>query len=364
MRRAEGRHFELVGWFDRQTLKKPNAPWFRSFTERMFDEDYGALTGEGKLLLSYIEMHAALVHRSIFPADPRWLFRQMPILDDLPRIETLEELARPRARSGLDVGWIRFCDPSGGPWPPPLPEIESPTPVENSEGAPTEKSREEIEQRIAEQSRAEKTAPGACARAKAAQRPIGGESREEGQESTEQVPEEAPGGRTEPAEAPQVPRVVTCDRPLPLPADLPDLPLGAEVPGGKGGIDAFRWQSGGRGPPATRMMGQCLPDCLRSVQDPLRDAWAEEVYRRLRLPWPADSARGKRDLGAFRGLYDRMIVERVPETVRVLVLDHDLAWAEKHGRGGGIRNRGAMFCEVHKKRLAHFLSITGPLAVE
>jgi len=131
--------------------------------------------------------------------------------------------------------------------------------------------------------------------------------------------------------------------------------MGAGISGG--GFDGERQ---GRGRPATRLLSQCLPEALRSVQDPLRDAWPKEVYRRLAFPWPIDSALAKREIGSFTGLYDEMIVRGIPERIRLIVLDHDLVWAEKNGRSKRHKKRGAMFCLIHNKRLAKYLAMMGP----
>jgi hypothetical protein len=188
---------------------------------------------------------------------------------------------------------------------------------------------------------------------------MGGESREEGQESTGQ-PEPPEQRIAEEAEGKPGPERVERGNTLPPISVHPPYPLGAEILRGSERCHDLVEQPPPWGRADARLLGRCVGTHLRDLMDPLCEEWVEGVYKRLRLPWPMDSPLGRQETGSFRSLYEKLMDGPLPQTLKRRILAHDLAWAEKEGWRKRNRKRGAVFCTVHNKRVRQYLLDMGP----
>ena len=104
------------------------------------------------------------------------------------------------------------------------------------------------------------------------------------------------------------------------------------------------------------LIGECLPEALKAMADPVKYAWLAELYRRLEFPYPMDSPVGRQEIGSFRSLYERLMAEPLAGQAKAEILAHDLDWARVNGRKRRNRKRGAVFCKVHNERVATYLA--------
>jgi hypothetical protein len=86
--------------------------------------------------------------------------------------------------------------------------------------------------------------------------------------------------------------------------------------------------------------------------------WVTGVFRALHLRCSPESLDGRRNLGAFGGLYDGLSgMRELPEEDRMRILAHDLADAQKIGgkADGPHRSNAKIFSAIHNNRVRKYL---------
>jgi len=141
---AKTQFFEIVNWRAAQpNMSGKNNPWFKLYTSLLDDDAFGGMDDSARVLTIGLWMYAARSGQHVFPADPKWLRRKIPMLNCDPDIEPL---LTARDDCGRPTPFLRYCD---------QPNAEQPA------GKPVAKKRaskkKQAEESRAEESRAEES---------------------------------------------------------------------------------------------------------------------------------------------------------------------------------------------------------------
>lgn len=82
---ADGSFLEIVNWKAAQpNMPDRDAPWLKLYTSLLENDAFESLDDTARMLLIALWLYAAKSGRHIFPADPKWLRRRIPMLNSDP----------------------------------------------------------------------------------------------------------------------------------------------------------------------------------------------------------------------------------------------------------------------------------------
>jgi hypothetical protein len=369
-------YLRIVNWRKVQNYAAARPPWIRLYCSLYTDDGPSAqwqaaerwrslgLAGQG--LLVNLWLYAA-VHglEGILWGDPLYLRQELKLQADLDLTPLLEKCFAARflewvERAGPNEPWVSAGGEEGGG------EREG-----KEVGGRGERETESREQRAENrEQRTDRERPGeptesgtSCARTSGlaeTERESAERERPEGQTAEGQTAEHQTEASRQSTVVPGSVRIITNPLPPQGPSAAPPFPLVSDSraglgPGGPGP---------GRSPPGRstgpETLGSILRPTLAAWMDPLRADWVAAVYRALGFVWPLDSRLAREQMGSFESVYDRLMLLRdLSDEAKHLVLEHDLRWAEKHGRAKRHKKRGAVFVAIHKRRVAEYLARAG-----
>jgi len=162
---AENQFFEIVNWKRAQPRMKdgPN-DWLKLYTSLLEHDGFCGMDDSARMLIVALWLYAARSGLYIFPSDPAWLARKIPMLNNKPDLGPLLDT---KDIYGNPTPFVRYCDPpktknvkkAGPPAKKPKSKKEkSKTEESRTEESRTEKKREEETKslRISEKKKREK----------------------------------------------------------------------------------------------------------------------------------------------------------------------------------------------------------------
>jgi hypothetical protein len=103
------RFFELVNWKKAQPrMKGRDNPWMKLYTSLLDNDAFAGLDDPARMLIVALWLYAARSGQHVFPADPKWLGRKIPMLNSEPELRPLLEAAD---IYGNPTPFVRYCDP-------------------------------------------------------------------------------------------------------------------------------------------------------------------------------------------------------------------------------------------------------------
>lgn len=85
-------YIEICNWTKAQPkMKGVNNPWLKLYTSLLDNEPFLALDNTSRMLLIALWLYAARSGRHIFPADPDWLMKRIPMITEKPDFGPLME---------------------------------------------------------------------------------------------------------------------------------------------------------------------------------------------------------------------------------------------------------------------------------
>lgn len=105
---TEVRFIEIVNWKKAQPKMKGNASWMKLYTSLLDNDAFCAMDDSARLLIIALWMYAARCGQYVFPADPKWLHRKIPLLNSVPDLEPLLEA---EDIFGNPTPFVQYCDP-------------------------------------------------------------------------------------------------------------------------------------------------------------------------------------------------------------------------------------------------------------
>jgi len=151
---AKTQFFEIANWHKAQCISKDNAPWMKLYTSLLDNDAFGNLDDEARMLIIGLWLYTARTGRYVFPADPRWIRRKIPMLNSDP---DLSPLLTAIDDCGVPTPFIIYCDP---PEPDESGKSSKKTTAKKAKKKQSEKRRVEEsreEERKEEQRRAEES---------------------------------------------------------------------------------------------------------------------------------------------------------------------------------------------------------------
>lgn len=107
----EARYFELVNWTRAQpTIPEKDAPWVKLYTSLLDNDAFGAMDDSARMLIVSLWLYAGRSGRYVFPVDPKWLRKKIPMLNQEPDLTPLLEA---RDAYGEPRPFIRIVDKTG-----------------------------------------------------------------------------------------------------------------------------------------------------------------------------------------------------------------------------------------------------------
>jgi hypothetical protein len=102
------RFFELVNWKKAQPrMKGKDNPWMKLYTSLLDHDAFAALDDAARNLLICLWLYAARSGMHVFPADPAWLTRRIPILSGPPDLRPLLDAVD---AYGNPSPFVRYCE--------------------------------------------------------------------------------------------------------------------------------------------------------------------------------------------------------------------------------------------------------------
>lgn len=107
--KAETRFFEIINWKKAQPRMKegPN-DWMKLYTSLLEYDGFCSMDDSGRMLIVAIWLYAARTGQFVFPADPNWLARKIPMLNSKP---DLDPLLNATDIYGNPTPFIGYCKP-------------------------------------------------------------------------------------------------------------------------------------------------------------------------------------------------------------------------------------------------------------
>jgi len=108
---SEMSFFEIVNWKKAQPkLSGRGNTWCKNYTSLLEHDGYASLADGSRNLLHMLWLYAARTGQHILPADSKWLWRQIPILNSEPDLRPLLET---KDIYGRPTPFLRLCGPPG-----------------------------------------------------------------------------------------------------------------------------------------------------------------------------------------------------------------------------------------------------------
>jgi len=114
---TENQFIEIVNWKKAQPkLKGRDNTWCKLYTSLLDHDGFAGLDDSARVLIIALWLYAARTGLHILPADPKWLFRKIPLLNAEPDLQPLLDAAD---AFGEPTPFIRFCQsPKAGNFRP------------------------------------------------------------------------------------------------------------------------------------------------------------------------------------------------------------------------------------------------------
>lgn len=110
-RDTETRFLEIVNWKRAQpNMPEGPAQWMKLYTSLLHNDGFAELDDASRVLLICLWMLAAETGRHVLPADPKWLWRKIPILNSEPDLQPLLEA---KNAYGEPTPFLRIVDKAG-----------------------------------------------------------------------------------------------------------------------------------------------------------------------------------------------------------------------------------------------------------
>lgn len=106
---VENHFFEIVNWKKAQPrMKGIGNDWLKLYTSLLEHDGFGGMDDTARMLVIALWLYAARSGLHIFPADPAWLVRKIPMLNSEPDLGPLLDAAD---CYGQPTPFIRYCKP-------------------------------------------------------------------------------------------------------------------------------------------------------------------------------------------------------------------------------------------------------------
>lgn len=110
-RDTEAQYIEIVNWKRAQpNMPEGPAQWMKLYTSLLHNDGFAELDDSSRVLLICLWMLAAETGRHVLPADPKWLRRNIPILNSEPDLRPLLEA---KNAYGEPTPFLRIVDKAG-----------------------------------------------------------------------------------------------------------------------------------------------------------------------------------------------------------------------------------------------------------
>lgn len=107
----EPQYIELVNWAKAQpTIPEKEAPWVKLYTSLLDNDAFGSLDDSARMLIVALWLYAGRSGRHVLPADPKWLRRKIPMLNQDPDLRPLLDA---KDAYGQPKPFIRILDKEG-----------------------------------------------------------------------------------------------------------------------------------------------------------------------------------------------------------------------------------------------------------
>lgn len=104
-----GGFFEIVNWKKAQPrMKGGGQDWMKLYTSLLDHEGFAGLDSTQQMTIVALWLYAARTGHHVLPADPKWLYRRIPLLKEPPELGPLAEAVD---AFGNPNPFIRFCEP-------------------------------------------------------------------------------------------------------------------------------------------------------------------------------------------------------------------------------------------------------------
>lgn len=101
--------FEIVNWKKAQPrMKAGSNDWLKLYTSLLEHDGFCGMDDSSRMLIIALWLYAARKGKHIFPADPKWLSRKIPMLNSTPDLGPLLEATD---YYGNPTPFIRYCKP-------------------------------------------------------------------------------------------------------------------------------------------------------------------------------------------------------------------------------------------------------------
>jgi hypothetical protein len=107
--KKQAEFFEIVNWKKAQPrMKGAGQDWLKLYTSLLDHEGFASMDDSARMLLIALWLYAARSGLYIFPADPVWLAKKIPMLNSKP---DLNPLMKATDSYGNPAPFIRYCEP-------------------------------------------------------------------------------------------------------------------------------------------------------------------------------------------------------------------------------------------------------------
>jgi len=105
---AENQFFEIVNWKRAQPRMKdgPN-DWMKLYTSLLEHDGFCGLDDSSRMLIVALWLYAARCGQHVFPSDPAWLARKIPMLNSKPDLGPLLDA---KDIYGVPTPFVRYCE--------------------------------------------------------------------------------------------------------------------------------------------------------------------------------------------------------------------------------------------------------------
>jgi len=104
---VDNHYFEIINWKKAQPrMKGSNNDWLKLYTSLLEHDGFGSLDDSARMLIIALWLYAARSGLHIFPADPAWLAKKIPILNSKPDLGPLLDA---KDCYGEPTPFIRYC---------------------------------------------------------------------------------------------------------------------------------------------------------------------------------------------------------------------------------------------------------------
>ena len=103
--------FEIVNWKKAQpNIRDGDNDWMKLYTSLLEHDGFAGLDDTARMLIVGLWLYTARSGLHILPADPKWIWRKIPMLNSLPE---LEPLMTAKDVYGNPKPFLAYCQPPG-----------------------------------------------------------------------------------------------------------------------------------------------------------------------------------------------------------------------------------------------------------